>query len=91
MDRLPSWHFRTRGDATPPVPVLKRFHNIETRDAILTYDAVETVTDDAGQPITRWDGLAYKKHSVSGEDMPDETARVSLERYVNPRPSLNIS
>jgi SAM-dependent methyltransferase len=24
------WHFRTRGDATPPEPVLKRFHNIET-------------------------------------------------------------
>ena len=26
-----------------------------------------------------------KKHRVTGEDVPDETARVPLERYVNPR------
>jgi hypothetical protein len=81
------WHFRTRGDAIPPEPVLKRFHNIEERDAVLAYDAIEIVTDEAGQTVTRWDGRTLKKHTVTGEDVPDETARVPLKRYVNPRPS----
>jgi len=81
------WHFRTRGDATPPVPVLKRFHNIETRDAVLAYDAVEAVTDDAGRPVTRWDGRTLKPHPVTGEDVPDDAARVPLLRYTNPRPA----
>jgi SAM-dependent methyltransferase len=81
------WHFRTRGDATPPEPVLKRFHNIETRDAVLAHDAIEIVTDTTGQPVTSWDGRTFKKHSITGEDVPDETARVPLERYVNPRPA----
>jgi hypothetical protein len=29
------WHYRTRGDVIPPLPVLKDFHNIECRDAVL--------------------------------------------------------
>ncbi|HYH84728.1 MAG TPA: DNA methyltransferase, partial [Pyrinomonadaceae bacterium] len=82
------WHFRTRGEAMPPEPVLKEFHNIEERDAVLAYDAVEAETDEAGQPVTRWDGRTYKKHAVTGEDVPDETARVALKRYVNPRPAV---
>ena len=79
------WHFRTRGEALPPEPVLKKFHNIECRDAVLAYDAVEPVTDAAGHAVTRWDGRTTKPHPVTGEQVPDETARVPLLRYTNPR------
>ena len=79
------WHFRTRGQVLPPQPVLKDFHNIEHRDAVLAYDRMEYVTDERGVPVSRWNGKTVKKHPVTGEDVPDDTARVPLERYVNPR------
>jgi len=79
------WHFRTHGQTMPPQPVLKDFRNIECRDAVLAYDRMEYVTDERGIPVTRWDGKTVKKHPVTGEDVPDETARVPLERYVEPR------
>lgn len=79
------WHFRTRGQVMPPQPVLKDFHNIECRDAVLAYDRMEYVTDERGVPVTRWDGKTTKKHPVTGEDVPDETARMPVEKYVNPR------
>jgi hypothetical protein len=40
---------------------------------------MEYVTDERGIPITRWDGKTTKKHPVTGEDVPDETARVPVE------------
>jgi hypothetical protein len=52
---------------------------------VLTYDAVETVTDDEGQPMTRWDGRTFKQHPITGEQVPDDTARVPLPRFVNAR------
>jgi hypothetical protein len=79
------WHFRTRGDVTPPQPVIRDFANIENRDAVLAYDRVEFVTDERGVPVTRWDGKTMKTSPVTGEPIPDESARVPLERYVNPR------
>jgi hypothetical protein len=79
------WHFRTRGDVNPPQPVIRDFRNIECRDAVLAYDRVEFVTDERGVPVTRWDGETMKVSPVTGEEIPDETARKPLERYVNPR------
>jgi len=79
------WHFRTRGQVMPPQPVLKDFHNIECRDAVLAYDRMEWVTDERGVPVTRWDGKTTKKHPVTGEEVPDETATMVAEKYVNPR------
>lgn len=79
------WHYRTRGNVHPPVPVIRDFRNIENRDAVLAYDRVEYVKDERGVPITRWDGKTMKPSPVTGEDIPDESARVPLERYVNPR------
>ncbi|MEQ1438939.1 DNA methyltransferase [Fontimonas sp. SYSU GA230001] len=79
------WHFRTRGDVQPPVPVIRDFRNIDNRDAVLAYDRVEFVTDERGVPVTRWDGRTMKVSPVTGEDIPDDSARVPLERYVNPR------
>ncbi|MGD9710416.1 MAG: class I SAM-dependent DNA methyltransferase, partial [Halothiobacillaceae bacterium] len=79
------WHFRTRGEVQPPEPVIKRFQNVECRDAVLAYDGTEPVLDDAGHPVTRWDGITTKTHPVTGEQVPDETAQVPLLRYLNPK------
>ncbi|MDP2811291.1 MAG: class I SAM-dependent DNA methyltransferase [Rhodocyclaceae bacterium] len=79
------WHFRTRGSGLPPQPVLRDFRNIECRDAVLAHDGVDYVMDERGVPVSRWDGRTFKQHPVTGEDVPDETARVPLERYQNPR------
>jgi hypothetical protein len=79
------WHFRTRGQVNPPEPLIRDFRNIENRDAVLAYDKVEFVVGDDGRPLTRWDGLTTKTSPVTGEEVPDENARVPVERYVNPR------
>ena len=81
------WHFRTSGRVAPPEPIIRAFHNIECRDAVLAWDATEPVLDERGEPVTRWDGQTMKKHPVTGEDVPDESARVPLLRYVNPSPA----
>lgn len=81
------WHFRTRGQVLPPPPVLRDFGNIECRDAVLAHDGAEPTRDDGGQPLTRWDGRTYRIHPATGESVPDETARVPVERYVHPRPA----
>ena len=82
------WHFRVRGQVQPPLPVLRDFHNIEHRDAVLAYDAVEFATDEHGRPLTRWDGVSTRPHPVTGEPVPDEAAQVAIERYVNPRKAV---
>lgn len=79
------WHYRTRGNVNPPQPVIRDFRNIQNRDAVLVYDSVEPVLDEHGSPVTRWDGKTMKLSSVTGEDVPDESVRVPLEHYVNPR------
>jgi hypothetical protein len=82
------WHHRTHGDVNPPEPVIKDFKNIENRDAVLAHDKERIVIDPTtNQPVTRWDGKTYKKHPVTGEDVPDESARVPLYEYPNPRPA----
>jgi hypothetical protein len=48
---------------------------------------MDYVTDEHGVPASRWDGHTTKPHPVTGEQVPNETARVPLERYANPRPA----
>jgi hypothetical protein len=80
------WHFRTWGASTlPPEPVIKRFHNIEHRDALLSYDKVEPAVDEQGNARTTWDGTTKKRHPVTGEEVPDESARRPVLKYVNAR------
>jgi hypothetical protein len=79
------WHFRTRGNVAPKEPVLHDYKNIERRDAVLAYDREEIALDAAGKPITRWDGVTMKKSPVTGEDVPDESARIPVMHFVNPR------
>jgi hypothetical protein len=79
------WHYRTRDMIDPPEPILKAYHNIERRDAVLAWDSIEPVIDADGKPVTRWDGRTTKTHPVTGEQVPDETARVQELKYINPR------
>jgi len=81
------WHFRTHGNVMPPTPVIRKFKNVECGDAVLAWDSTEPLTDGDGNPVTRWDGVTFKTHPVTGEDIPDETARVPFLRYLNPRPA----
>ena len=81
------WFFRIGKTKYPSQPIIRNFHNIENRDALIAYDRIEPVLDDSGQPLTRWDGKTQKKHPVTGRDVPDESARAPVERYVNPRPT----
>lgn len=79
------WHYRTHGKVNPPEPVLRDFRNIENRDALIAYDAVELLCDETGKPITRWDGITTKASPITGEQVPDESAQVEQYLYRNPR------
>ena len=79
------WHFRTRSAGLPPSPILRDFRNIECRDAVLAHDGSEPVCDANGIPQSRWDGKTTKAHSITGEQVPDESARQPLLRYNNSR------
>lgn len=79
------WHFRTYGDRLPAEPIIRAYHNIECRDAVLAHDGTEPLRDERGTPVTRWDGRTTKRHPVTGEEVPDETARVFVLKYLNPR------
>ncbi len=81
------WHFRTRGDAQPPIPVIRNFHNIEHRDALMTWTARTPKLDGDGNEITQWDGVTFKQHPTTGRDIPDETARRTVYLYSNAKPS----
>ncbi len=79
------WHFRTRSAGLPPSPILRDFKNIECRDAVLDHDGSELVCDEHGVPLSRWDGQTTKTHAITGEQVPDENARLPVLRYLNPR------
>ncbi len=88
------WRLQTAGEGASvpeamhlPEPILANYHNIERRDAVLDWDAIEPLLDAAGQPVTRWDGRTTVPHPVTGEQVPDEAARIPADRYVNPRPA----
>ena len=82
------WHFRTRGQTMPAEPVLKNFKNIQCRDAVLACDGEpQPMRDEAGNVKTVWDRRSVKTDSVTGREVPDETKRVPLLTYANPRPA----
>lgn len=79
------WQLRTHHLREITEPIIEKYHNIDCRDAVLDWDRVEEVKDDQGKPVTRWDGRTMKKHPVTGEDVPDDTARVPVLKYINPQ------
>ena|GEM_PF-6142855 len=38
-----------------------------------------------GQPLWRWDGATKKRSPVTGEQIPDDSARRQVFTFVNPR------
>lgn len=80
------WHFRVNGAGrAPPEPILRDVRTIENRDALIDYDDKVLELDEAGKPVSRWDGETMKLHPVTGKKVPDEDARVEVYRYVKPR------
>lgn len=65
------WHFRIHGSVNPTEPIIRLFRNIQCRDAKLAYERMEWVTDEAGRPVTSWDGRTTKTLPVTGEAVPD--------------------
>ncbi|GAB6125228.1 class I SAM-dependent DNA methyltransferase [Humidesulfovibrio idahonensis] len=82
------WFYRTHGKMEEPQePIIRSFHNIECRDAVLEYDKFRTATDGHGKAISRWDGHTMKVDPVTGRDVPDESAQVEELVYEKPRPA----
>jgi hypothetical protein len=82
------WHFRLHGKRTPPEPILRAFKNIQCRDAVLKYDGEpQPARDQAGKEITVWDRRSKKTDMVTGREVPDESKRVPLLTYANPKPA----
>jgi hypothetical protein len=75
------WHFKTRGDAQPPIPVIRNFHNVKEADALITWTKRETAVDDDGNPATVWDRVTLKEHPTTGEMVPDEAAQIPIYEY----------
>jgi hypothetical protein len=81
------WHIRTHGLTQMPEPLLTDDHNIRQQDAALHHGPPVPRLDAQGQPVTRWDGFTMKEHSVTGLEVPDETAQVTLLDYPNAEPA----
>lgn len=83
------WHARTRRNPDGKVawlePVLQDLHNIECRDAVLVWDREVSEKGEDGKPLTRWDGVSFKKHPVTGADVPDESKWVALTKLLKSR------
>ena len=80
------WHFRINGKAPPAEPILRDFENIQEADALLCYSQTTEERGSTGSPVTRWGGRT-KLHSVTGEEVPDETDQVVLLRPVGSKPT----
>ena len=79
------WQVKSGGIDFIYDPVLRDFHNIECRDALMDHGAPVLRTGDDGKPVTRWDGISFKDHPVTGERVPDEAARVEIMDYPKAR------
>ncbi len=79
------WQARTVGVSNIAEPVVHDYGNIENRDAVLAYDRAEPAVDAQGKTLTRWDGVSYKPHPVTGLPVPNEQAQTLQWHYVNPR------
>ncbi len=82
------WHLRSRGSLEDlKEPIIRDLHNIECRDAVLTWEDRTPMLDKDGRPVTRWDGRTTKPHPVTGEEVPDPEAQVQAYQYHDPQPA----
>ncbi|MFM2274482.1 MAG: hypothetical protein RL211_354 [Pseudomonadota bacterium] len=82
------WHIRTRGNKAVAEPVVHDYGNIEHRDAVLESDESELAYDSHGELLTRWDGVTFKPHPITGALVPDEVAQVPQWKYIKPRQAV---
>lgn len=82
------WHFRTYGSAAPSEPVLRDFKNIRQGDAVLEWSDRTPRMDVDGNPVTRWDGVTTTRHPVTGEEVPDPSARIQVYDYAKPKATV---
>jgi type II restriction/modification system DNA methylase subunit YeeA len=82
------WHFRVHGATSPAEPVLKKFNNIECRDAVLAYDKKDFAKGPDGKTKFVWDRRTFKTDPVTGREIPNEQAVRPLDTFVNPRPAV---
>ncbi|MCF2905525.1 class I SAM-dependent DNA methyltransferase [Octadecabacter sp. CECT 8868] len=82
------WHFRTYGQAAPSEPVLRDFKNIRNGDAVLEWEGRTPRVNEDGAPVTRWDGVTTIQHNVTGEEVPDPSARITVYDYAKPKPTI---
>lgn len=83
------WHLKLSGkDSSPAEPILRDIRTIEHRDALISWDDIVVSTDEAGKPLTRWDGTTLKTHPTTRNLVPDETAQVEIYTYVRPKPAV---
>ena len=70
------WRFRTHGHAQPPQPVLRDFKNIECRDAVLSWSQIVPCWTPAVSPCSPLGWQNLENHPVTGERVPDDSARL---------------
>ena len=79
------WQLKTVDVKDIPEPILNAYGTIRHQDALIAYDSKELARDRQGNLITIWDGVTRKLHPITGEEVPDETARKETYYYVKPR------
>ncbi|MGP1282717.1 MAG: class I SAM-dependent DNA methyltransferase [Parasphingopyxis sp.] len=82
------WQLRTVEATSLPEPILHAYGTIREQDAILAYDKQELLRDEAGKPLSVWDGETRTTHAVTGDLVPDREARVEVYEYKNPREAI---
>ena len=81
------WQRKTTGKAdTNERPLLPKTPSIVQQDAVLAYDeAIPRKDPDTGEVVTIWDGITTKPHPITGNEVPDDSARKVVFDYTNPR------
>lgn len=79
------WQLKTVDVEKIPEPILNAYGTIKHQDALIAYNGKEPARDGQGNPVTIWDGVTKKLHPITGEDVPDETARKETHHYIKPR------
>lgn len=80
-------HYQLYGRVKRYEPIIRDLPNIQCRDALLAWDSTEPLFDKDGNPVMRWDRKTFVLDPVTGRMVPDETALVQDERYINARPA----
>jgi hypothetical protein len=80
------WQIRNSGVGGVPQPVLHAYHNIECRDAVISFTEERLRLDDQGKPVFRWGGKKILDKST-GAEVPDPADMIPVLEPVNPQPS----